>query len=96
MPLKLLLTSFHRFRIGIDDHNQGGPAPLPNLLQLVGKLFTHALLPGSFASRERSAVDLATEPATRKRRTNLCVCESSQKQDHAGAHRSQPRAITSE
>ena len=100
LPLKLRSTSFRRFRVGIDDHNQGGPPPTPNQLQLVGELLTHSLLTGSSASRKRDTVDLATEPATKpateeatKEHVRLQVLTE---QDHAGAHRSQPRAITSE
>ena len=100
LTLQLRSTSFRRFRIGIDDHNQGGPAPSPNLLQLVGKLFTHTLLPGSLASGKRDTGDLASEPAAKpateeatEEHVRLRVLTE---QNHAGAHRSQPLATTSE
>ena len=65
LPLQLRSTNFRRFRVGIDDHNQGGPPPAPNQLQLVGELLTHTLLTGSSASRKRDTGDLATELATK-------------------------------
>ena len=78
----------------------GSPPPAPNQLQLVGELLTHALLTGSSASRKRDTGDLATEPAIKpateeatKEHVRLQVLTE---QDHAGAHRSQPRATTSE
>ena len=98
--LKLCSTSFRRFRVGICDRDQDNPAPVPNQLQLVGELLTHALLTGSTPSRKRNTVNPATEPASKpateeatKEHVRLQVLTE---QDHAGAHRSQPRAITSE
>ena len=100
LPFKLRSTNFRRFSVGIDDHNQSGPPPAPNQLQLVGELLTHALLTGSTPSRKRNTVNPATEPAFKpateeatKEHVRLRVLTE---QDHAGAHRSQPRAITSE
>ena len=65
LPLKLPSTSFRRFRVGICDRDQDNPLPVPNLLQLVGELLTHALLTGSTPSRKRNAVNPATELASK-------------------------------
>ena len=100
LTLQLHSTSFRRFRIGIDDHNQGGPSSAPNQLQLVGELLTHALLTGSSASRKRDTVDPATElaakPATEEATEEHVRLRVLAEQNHAGAHRSQPLATTSE
>ncbi len=100
LPLELRSTSFRRFRVGIDDHDQDGPPPTPNQPQLVGELLTHALLTGSTPSRTRNTVNPATEPAS-KPATEEATHEHVRlqvltEQNHARAHRSQPRATNSE
>ena len=100
LPLKLRSTSLRRIRVGIYDRDQNGPPPVPNQLQLIGELLTHALLTGSTPSRKRNTVNPATEPAS-KPATKKATKESVRlrvltEQDHADAHRSQPRATTSE
>ena len=100
LPLKLRSASFRRFRVGIDDHNQGGPSPTPNQLQLVGELLTYALLTGSSASRKRDAGDVTTEapskPATEEATKEHVRLRVFTEQNHSGAQRSQPLATTSE
>ena len=65
LPLKLPSTSFRRFRVGIYDRDQDSSMPLPNLLQLVGKLLTHALLTGSTPGGKWNTVNPATELAAK-------------------------------
>ena len=98
--LKLHSTSCRRFLVRICDRDQDNPAPAPNQLQLVGELLTHALLTGSTPSRKRNTVNPVTEPASKpateeatEEHVRLQVLTE---QDHARAHRSQPRATTSE
>ena len=98
--LKLRSTSFRRFRVGICDRDQDNPTPVPNPLQLVWELFTHALFTGSTPSRKRKTVNPATElaskPATEEATKEHVRLRVLTEQDHGYAHRSQPRATTSE
>ena len=98
--LKLRSTSFRRFRVGVRHHDEDNPTPIPNQLRLVGALLTHALFTGSTPSRKRKTVNPATESASKptteeatKEHVRLRVLTE---QDHADAHRSQPRTTKSE